>query len=89
MDWQVPLADLDMGKAERKAVLDVLCSRWLSMGEGTARFEKAFAEMVGVKHAIAVSNATVALHLAVLALGLLWPRPTPSNIREHDRSSWM
>jgi len=70
MDWQVPLADLDMGKAERKAVLDVLCSRWLSMGGMTERFERAFAEMVGVKHAIAVSNATVALHLAVLALGI-------------------
>jgi len=70
MDWQVPLADLDMGKAERKAVLDVLCSRWLSMGQVTERFERAFAEMVGVKHAIAVSNATVALHLAVLALGI-------------------
>jgi dTDP-4-amino-4,6-dideoxygalactose transaminase len=70
MDWQVPLAELDIGKAERQAVLDVLCSRWLSMGEVTARFESAFAGMVGVKHAIAVSNATVGLHLAVLALGI-------------------
>jgi dTDP-4-amino-4,6-dideoxygalactose transaminase len=70
MDWKVPLADLDVGKAERKAVLDVLCSRWLSMGEVTGRFERAFANMVGVRHAIAVSNATVGLHLAVLALGI-------------------
>jgi len=70
MDWRVPLADLDFGKAERKAVLEVLRSRWLSMGKVTEEFERAFAEMVGVKHAIAVSNATVALHLSVLALGI-------------------
>jgi dTDP-4-amino-4,6-dideoxygalactose transaminase len=70
MDWRVPLADLDFGKAERKAVMEVLESRWLSMGEVTERFERAFADMVGVKHAIAVSNATMGLHLAVLALGI-------------------
>ncbi|OGO21150.1 MAG: DegT/DnrJ/EryC1/StrS aminotransferase [Chloroflexi bacterium RBG_16_48_8] len=70
MDWRVPLADLDFGKAERKAVMQVLESRWLSMGEVTVQFEKAFAAMVGAEHAIAVSNATVALHLAVLALGI-------------------
>jgi len=70
MEWHVPLADLDFGKAERKAVMKVLCNRWLSMGEVTEQFEHAFAEMVGVKHAIAVSNATVGLHLANLALGI-------------------
>jgi dTDP-4-amino-4,6-dideoxygalactose transaminase len=70
MDWKVPLADLDVGRAEREAVMEVLGRRWLSMGEVTEKFEKNFADMVGVKHAIAVSNATVALHLAALALGI-------------------
>lgn len=70
MDWQVPLSDLDFGKLERQAVLDVLDRQWLSMGQVTAQFERAFAEMVGVKHAIAVTNATVGLHLAVLSLGI-------------------
>ena len=70
MDWRVPLADLDYGEEEEKAVLDVLHRRWLSMGAVTQEFEAAFAEQLGVKHAIAVANATVALHLACLAVGM-------------------
>jgi dTDP-4-amino-4,6-dideoxygalactose transaminase len=50
--------------------LEVLRSRWLTMGEVTQRFEQAFAEFCGVKHALAVSNGTVALHLACLAAGI-------------------
>lgn len=70
MDWRVPLADLDYGEEEEKAVLDVLRSRWLTMGSVTQAFEQAFAEQSGARHAIAVSNATVALHLACVALGI-------------------
>jgi len=70
MDWRVPLADLDYGEEEEKAVLDVLRSRWLTMGSVTQAFEEAFAEQSGARHAIAVSNATVALHLACVALGI-------------------
>ena len=68
-NWQVPLADLDLGEEEIAAVTEVLCSRWLSMGPVTGKFEKCFAEYVGVKHALAVANCTAALHLAHLALG--------------------
>ena len=70
MDWRVPLADLDYGEAEQQAVLDVLASRWLTMGAVTQEFEQSFAQTIGAGHAVAVSNATVALHLACLALGL-------------------
>jgi dTDP-4-amino-4,6-dideoxygalactose transaminase len=70
MDWRVPLADLDYGPDEENAVLDVLQRRWLTMGEVTQTFEKEFAAYVGAKHALAVSNATVALHLACLSLGI-------------------
>ncbi|CAG0980750.1 partial perosamine synthetase, partial [Gammaproteobacteria bacterium] len=70
MNWQVPLADLDYDQAEERAALDVLASRWLTMGAVTQQFEKEFAAFVGVKHALAVANATVALHLACLALGI-------------------
>lgn len=70
MDWQVPLADLDYGEAEKQAVLEVLDSRWLTMGAVTQKFEQQFAEAVGAQHALGVSNATVALHLACLALGI-------------------
>jgi len=68
MTWKVPLADLDYGPEEERAVIDVLRSKWLTMGAVTQSFEAAFAALTGVKHAIAVSNATQALHLACLAL---------------------
>lgn len=68
-NWQVPLADIDLGREEIEAVTDVLRSKWLSMGPVTAEFERRFAAYVGVKHAFAVTNCTAALHLAYLALG--------------------
>ncbi len=70
MAWQIPLADLDFDEAEFTAVEQVLHSRWLTMGEQTQRFEHEFAKLLGVKHAFAVANGTVALHLAYAALGL-------------------
>jgi dTDP-4-amino-4,6-dideoxygalactose transaminase len=70
IDWRVELADLDYGEEERKAVLDILNGRWLTMGAVTLEFENQFAKMLGVKHAVAVTNATVALHLACLSLGV-------------------
>lgn len=70
MDWKITLADLDLGPEEEEAVLAVLRSRWLTSGEVTQRFEQAFAEYIGVKHAIAVANCTVGLHLACLACGI-------------------
>ncbi len=70
MDWRVPLADLDLGEEEDRAVLDVLHSRWLTMGSVTQAFESEFSSFVGSKHALAVTNATTALHLACLAVGV-------------------
>ena len=70
MNWRIPLSDISYGPEETAAVLEVLQSRWLTMGSVTQKFEQAFAEFVGVKHAIAVTNATAALHLACLAAGL-------------------
>ena len=68
MELHIPLADLDYDVAEEQAALDVLRSRWLTMGAVTQEFEQAFAQQLGVKHAFAVSNGTHALHLACLAL---------------------
>jgi len=68
--WGVPLADLDYGVEEEQAVLDVLRSRWLTMGSVTQEFEAQFAHLTGSSYAFAVSNATEALHLACLALGI-------------------
>jgi dTDP-4-amino-4,6-dideoxygalactose transaminase len=70
MEWRIPLGAIDFGEEEEAAVLDVLRSRWLTMGSVTQAFEDEFAQSVGARHAIAVSNATAALHLACLACGL-------------------
>ena len=47
-----------------------LRSGWLTMGPRTQEFEAAFAEHLGVKHAVALSSCTAALHLAYLAAGV-------------------
>ncbi len=70
MEWRVPLADLDYGIEEEEAVLNVLRSRWLTMGAVTQEFEAKFKQLTSARHAIAVTNATEALHLACLALGI-------------------
>ncbi len=70
MEWRVPLADVKLGIEEENAVLEVLRSGWLTMGQVSQAFEQQLADFVGVKHAIAVNNATAALHLACLAAGL-------------------
>jgi len=70
MKWRYPLSDIDLGKEEEQEVLRVLRSRWLSAGPVTERFEKAFTEYLGGGYAIAVSNGTAALHLALASLGI-------------------
>jgi len=70
MKWLIPLADLDFGEKEIKAVTDVLRAKWLTMGQVTQNFERRFADYLGVKHAVAVANCTVALHLANVVLDI-------------------
>ena len=70
MDWKIPLADIDFDSREEEAVLEVLKSRWLTMGSVTQEFEEEFSSYVGAQHAIAVANGTAALHLACLGVGL-------------------
>ena len=70
MNWRVPLADLDYDTQETEAVTQVLQSKWLTMGAVTQQFEDNFSAFINCKYAIAVSNATQALHLACLALDI-------------------
>jgi len=51
-------------------VIDVLRSDWLTTGPKVDQFERAFADFVDVKYAVAVSNGTAALHAAIYALGI-------------------
>jgi dTDP-4-amino-4,6-dideoxygalactose transaminase len=66
----VSLADIDLDEEDIRAVVDVMRSKWLSMGPVTAEFEQRFADYIGVKYAFAVVNCTAALHLAHVALGV-------------------
>src|SRR3989338_7871154 len=63
----IPIAKPLLGAEEKEAVMRVLESGMLAQGEKVKEFEKAFAEFVGVKHAVATSNGTTALHAALLA----------------------
>lgn len=63
-----------------KAVEEILCSDFLTQGPAIDRFEHAVAEYCGAKYAVAVCNATAALHVACLSAGLgkgdlLWTSP--------------
>ena len=70
MIWKIPLADLNYDSNEDTAVLSVLHSKWLTMGEVTSHFEQSFSALTSSPHCLTVSNATEALHLACVALGI-------------------
>ncbi|MFZ5919808.1 MAG: DegT/DnrJ/EryC1/StrS family aminotransferase [Chloroflexota bacterium] len=71
MKPMIPVAAPALVGNEKKYVLDCIESSWISSnGQYIERFESAFAEFCGVKHALSCSNGTVALHLALLALGI-------------------
>ena len=70
MDYKISLFDLNFDEAEEKAVIDTLRSKWISTGPKTAEFENKFASMLATNHAVALSNCTVALHLALKVIGI-------------------
>jgi dTDP-4-amino-4,6-dideoxygalactose transaminase len=69
-DELVPLFDIRLLDDEVAAVEDTLRSGWLTMGPRIAAFEEAFADHLGVPHAVTTSSCTAALHLAYLAAGV-------------------
>lgn len=67
----VPVARPDLGGNEEAYVVDAIRSTWISSsGPYLDRFETDFAARCGAAHAIGVCNGTVALHLALLGLGV-------------------
>lgn len=67
----VPVAEPDIGERELAYVTEAVKSGWVSSaGPFVERFEREFASFCEVKHAVAVSNGTVALHLALVARGI-------------------
>jgi len=66
----IPYGRQSISEEDINAVVDTLRSDFLTQGPKVVEFEKAFAEYVGAKYAVAVSNGTAALHLCTLALGV-------------------
>jgi perosamine synthetase len=66
----IPLSVPLLGNEEKQAVLEVIDSKQLAQGARVEAFEHGFAEMCGVKHAVATSSGTTALQAAVLAHGI-------------------
>jgi perosamine synthetase len=66
-----PVYRPNLGELEKQYVNECLNSTWISSkGEFVDRFESNFAKYTGAQHAVSVCNGTVALHLALLALGI-------------------
>lgn len=76
----IPYGKQSIDDADIQAVIEVLKSDWLTQGPTIPAFEAALARYCGAEFATAVSNATAALHISCLALGLgpgdrLWTSP--------------
>jgi UDP-4-amino-4,6-dideoxy-N-acetyl-beta-L-altrosamine transaminase len=76
----IPYGRQDITQRDVDAVIAVLQSDFLTQGPAVPRFERAIADVVGSKHAVAVNSATSALHIACMALELgpgdvLWTVP--------------
>lgn len=68
---RIPVYQPDLGGNVKTYVNECLETGWISSrGRFVTEFENNFAEKIGVEHAASVSNGTVALHLALLALGI-------------------
>lgn len=68
---RIQVARPDMSHREFRSILDAFLSSWISSkGPYVDKFEQEFRAFIGTDHGVAVSNGTVALHLALLALGV-------------------
>lgn len=67
----IPVSQPSISELEISLVTDAVRSTWVSsIGPYLDKFERMFADFCGVKNAVVVSNGTVGLHLALVALGV-------------------
>lgn len=70
MTGRILMSQAQVGPVEERFVLDALRSGWVApLGPHVDAFEQEIADRVGVRHALALSSGTAALHLALLHLG--------------------
>ncbi|WP_306353559.1 UDP-4-amino-4,6-dideoxy-N-acetyl-beta-L-altrosamine transaminase [Flavobacterium sp. '19STA2R22 D10 B1'] len=70
IDKIIPYGRQNITQEDINAVIETLQSDYLTQGPKIVEFEKVFANYIGCKYAVAVSNGTAALHLAALALDI-------------------
>jgi UDP-4-amino-4,6-dideoxy-N-acetyl-beta-L-altrosamine transaminase len=70
MSHTIPYGRQNITQDDIDTVVEVLKSDFLTQGPHVPEFERAFADYIGVKYAVAVSNGTAALHLCSLAMGV-------------------
>ena len=70
MTWRVPYFRHDLGAAELASLAKVLEGDILTTGDAVTEFETRFAALLGLRHALAVTSCTGALHMALLALDI-------------------
>ena len=68
--YKIPLFKLNFDDREKDALLSTLDSKWISIGPKCSEFESLFAEKIGTKYAVSLSNCTASLHLALKAVGV-------------------
>ncbi len=70
MNRTVSLSDITLDDSDIQQVVEVLKTKWLSMGPVTQNFEQEFSVYNNIRHAFGVSNCTAALHIAARELGI-------------------
>lgn len=67
----IPISKPSIEQSEIEYIMEAVSSGWISsIGPYIDEFEKEFARYCGVKHCVATSNGTVAIHLALMVLGI-------------------
>lgn len=70
LKMNIPVAKPYLIKDDAKAAYKTIMTGWVSQGPKVKEFEAKFAKYVGAKYAVAVSNCTTALHLALIVAGI-------------------
>jgi dTDP-4-amino-4,6-dideoxygalactose transaminase len=67
---KIPLAKPYLDKDDAQNAYDTILTGWVTQGPRVQEFEEKFAKYVGSKYAVALSNCTTALHLAMIVAGV-------------------
>lgn len=70
MNYKIPLFNLNFDEKEANAAAETIKGGWISAGPKCSELETMFADMIGTKYAVSVTNCTAALFLCCLVCGI-------------------